>query len=156
MKFRKLFTAILVVAAFSTTASAVVMEHEWTPGDVKQSAGEFSVTARTGDDGLVHFQVTRKLAKPWWVQANLVVRKGKTRIVETHFPGFVLENSTTYDFEISPEYLDDSTFELAERYVDDDKHERNPLPAPDGDDHLFRLKLFAPKAPAQKTASPAK
>ena len=45
-------------------------------------------------------EVIRKLAKPWWVQAHLVVRKGKTRIVETHFPAVVRESPTTYLFEI--------------------------------------------------------
>ena len=159
MRFCKLLAAILVVAAVSTTALAVVVEREWTPDDMKQNPGEFSVTAKMGDDGLIHFEVIRKLAKPRWVQASLVVRKGKTRIVETHFPAFVREDSITYVFEISPEYLDDSTLELAERgigYSVNAKDERHPLPGTGGDDNVFRLKLFAPKAPAKKTVSPVK
>ncbi|MFZ1936821.1 MAG: hypothetical protein WCB27_08845 [Thermoguttaceae bacterium] len=112
-----------------------------------------------GDDGLIHFKVTRKLAKPYWIQANLVVRKGETRIVVTHFPAFVRENSITYYFEISPEYLADSILALGERgigYAVNAKDERGPLPGTGGIDNVFPLKLFAPKAPAKKTASPAK
>jgi hypothetical protein len=159
MTFRKLLAATLMVATVSTTALAVVVQREWTPDDLKGIPGEFSVTAEMKDDGLIHFKVTHKLAKSCWVQANLVVRKGETRIVETHFPAFVRESSTTYYFEISPEYLDDSTLELAERGIGhavNAADERDPLPSPGGTDNVFPLKLFAPKAPAKKTASPAK
>ncbi|MFZ1936815.1 MAG: hypothetical protein WCB27_07755, partial [Thermoguttaceae bacterium] len=46
MTFRKLLAAILVVVAVSTTALAVVMQHTWTPDEVKQNSGEFSVTSK--------------------------------------------------------------------------------------------------------------
>jgi hypothetical protein len=154
MTFRKLLAAILMVATVSTPAWAVVVKREWTPDAVKQSAGEFSVTAELKDDGLIHFKVTHKLATSCWVQANLVVRKGEHRIAETHFPSFVRENSTTYFFEISPEYVDDSTMELAERgigHVGNAADDRDPLPMPGGTDNVFPLKLFAPKAPATNT-----
>ncbi len=159
MRFRKLPAAILVVATVSTTALAVVVRREWTPDDVKQNPAEFSVTAEMKDDGLVHFAVTRKLAKPCWIQAHLLVRKGETRIVEMRFPAVVREDSITYYFAISPEYLDDSTLELAERgigYAVNAADERHPLPGTGGTDNVFQLEKFAPKTPAKKTASPAK
>ncbi len=159
MTFRRLLAAILIVATVSTTASAVVVVREWTPNDMKETPGTFSVTSKIGDDGLVHFKVTYNLAKSCWVQAHLVVRKGKIRIVETHFPAFVRENSTTYYFEVSPEYLDDSTLELAERgigYAENAANERDPLPVPGGTDNVFPLKLFSPKVPAKNTASTGK
>ena len=158
MRFRKPLASTLVIAVVSATALAVVIQHERTP----ENPGDFSVTSEMGKDGLVHFSVTCKVARPCWIKAYLLVRKGETRIVETYFPAVVredsIEYSITYNFAISPEYLDDSTLELAERgigYSVNPADERHPLPGTGGTDNVFPLKKFAPKAPAKETASPA-
>lgn len=147
MRFPKPLASILVIAALSATALAVVIQGERTP----ENPGDFSVTSEMGEDGLVHFAVTCKVARPCWIKAYLLVRKGETRIVETHFPAVVredsIEYSITYNFAISPEYLDDSTLELAERgigYSVNPADERHPLPGTGGTDNVFQLKKFAP------------
>jgi hypothetical protein len=156
--FPKLLTAIPVVAAVSTSALALQLEFEWTPDAVKQNPGKFSVTSRVGgDDGLIHFEVTRKLAKRHSILAHLAVRKGKTAIMETDFPELVPEKSITYHFAISPEYVADSTLELAEYEIGQAVSAIDePVPDRDSENNVFPLKLFAPKASAKKTASPAK
>jgi hypothetical protein len=158
VRIRKLLAATLVVAMVSTAALAVVVQREWTPTDLKQNPVEFSVTTEMQNDGLVHFKVIHKTATSRWVQANLVVKKGDTRIAETHFPAFVREDSTTYYFAISPEYLADSTLELAERGIGEAKGAggRQPIPVPGGTDNVFQLKKFAPKLPTKKTVAPTK
>ena len=81
-------------------------------------------------------------------------------IAETHFPAFVREDSTTYYFAVAPEYIADSTLELAERYINEIKDSGGlhapPLPAPDGIDNVFPLREFAPKAILKKTVPTAK
>jgi hypothetical protein len=160
MRFYKLLAAILVVAAVSTTALAVVVKTEWTPEFVKQNPGAFSVTSEMRSDGLVHFKViqTHKLAGARWVVASLVVRKGDTRVAESHFPAVVREESVTYYFAISPDYMADSAFELSENGLGEVAGDagRHPLPMPGGAINVFHLKDFAPKSPAKQAASPAK
>ncbi len=54
------------------------------PYDMKQNPGEFSVPAKMGDDGLIHFEVIRKLTNALG-PGHPVVRKGKTRIAKPTF-----------------------------------------------------------------------
>jgi hypothetical protein len=162
MKIRGFLATFLAATLVPIAAWAVVVQLEVSPESVKRGDRPFSVKADLKDDGLVHFEVVYKVdhkqTKVNWIQANLVVRKGDALVAETHFPAFVREDSISYYFSISREYLADSTLELSDRGVGnvEGDGDRNPIPVPGGADYRFPLKEFAPKSPARNVESPAK
>src|SRR4051812_18033965 len=114
MLWRNVGIAALVTLGFAAAATAIVVEQPITPAAVQESK-EFSVKVEKKDDGLLHFTIVHKVKAPGYYVSRLTVKHDGKTVAESHTPAFVEEPEATYCVVVSPEYVAESEFELAER-----------------------------------------
>jgi hypothetical protein len=134
-----LAAAPFVAAIFSTTALALTVERAVNPEYLREHPGEFSVTVRKEENGLVVFTVVRTLSEPKYLVAHLSVRQQGRMIAESHTPSFAKGGDNTFHFSLSPEHLGESRFEIAESSA------RDGVPLPGTVKYQFHIRDFVPE-----------
>jgi hypothetical protein len=145
--------ALLVsLSLFAQRVFALVVERSVTPASVREKDSKFSLAAEKRDDGLIHFAITYRLARPEYLVAHFELRDGETTLVKTDTPSFVREATATYHLAVSPKHLADSRFELSENsFAESDGH---PVPLPGGTIFQIDLKGFGEDARVAKAEEP--
>jgi hypothetical protein len=152
MRWKTAGFAVLVALSLAGAAGAVVIDKQITPETLREQPKEFTVKVEKRDDGLLHFTITRTVQGPRYYVAHLRVRHNGKTVAESHAPSFVEEPSTTFHASVVPEYVDESDFELAERFFGKSGNQKVPLPG--GIDFQIRLRDFASTDAARKGDAP--
>ena len=108
----RLLIAVLAVLMLSHAASAITIEQTVTPDSLKESPGQFTITAEKRPDGLIHFTITRLLAKPAYLVAHSTIRDGKKTLLDTTATAYARESSAVYYFAVSSDRVADASFDL--------------------------------------------
>lgn len=140
---------LTIVLAHTGEALAETEDVPVTPAYVKENPKEFSILAKKGDDGLIHFTITRHLSEPRYLVARFAVRENGSVVLDGSFPAFVREKAAKYYLAVSPQQLSNAHFELSESGFGD--MNGTPIPWVGGTDYQIHLADFAPKA--SKTSS---
>lgn len=145
MRFVMAVAAFGVIFAVAKEASAITLDVPVTAAFIKENPGKFSIDAKKGDDGLIHFTVTRYLSEPKYLVGHFEVRDGEAAILaKCDFPAFVREKSVKYYFSVSPQHLAGTRFHLGEHGFNTTKEGEPPLPWVGGTEYQIRLSDFLP------------
>jgi hypothetical protein len=132
----------MIVFALVGRASAVTVEIPVTPAYLKQKPKEFSIHAEKGDDGLIHFTITRHLSEPRYLVARFMVRDKGAVALDGSFPAFVREKAAKYYLAVSPKQLPNAHFELSDHGIG--TVDGTPYGVVGGEDYQIHLADFAP------------
>jgi hypothetical protein len=140
MSHARVVIAAFAVALFAQGASALTRDQPVTPEFLKQEPGQFKITAEKRADGLVHFTITRLLARPAYLVARSTIRDGDKLLLDTTSTAFAREPSATYYVAVSAERMANATFELFEGGFGGP--DNDPLPVVGGGTN-FQIQLAA-------------
>jgi hypothetical protein len=141
----KIFIAIpTIIFVLAGSASAITLDVPVTPAYLTQKPKEFSIRAEKGDDGLVHFTITRHLSEPRYLVARFTVREKGSVVLDGSFPAFAREKAAKYYLAVSPKQLSGAHFELSDHGIG--TVNGTPVGEVGGEDYQIRLADFAPKA----------
>jgi hypothetical protein len=138
-------SAMVFLLAGETLAIAETEDVDVTAAYVKEHPKEFSIVAKNGDDGLIHFRIIRHLSEPSYLVAHFEVRDKDSVVATGDFPGFFVEEKVArYWFAVSPKRLPSARFDLDESGFSSMKGTRLPTVA-GSTNYKIRLGDFAPK-----------
>jgi hypothetical protein len=137
---------LVVVLLLSNAALAVVVQMPVTPASVGEKDSKFTVKSERRKDGMIHFTVTYRLARPQYLVAHFELREGTTTLAQTDTPAYVREGEATFYVAVSAKQLADSKFEVSEHAFEDSGGRAVALPG--GTIYQFNLTAFAKDATA--------
>ncbi|HXE51737.1 MAG TPA: hypothetical protein VN541_01935, partial [Tepidisphaeraceae bacterium] len=105
LPFMSLILTLALAGILCPLARAVVVNVHVTPEYVKQAPGTFTIDAKQGPDGLMHFTITHSLRDARYIVATLRVRNERKVVAQFHVPAFVRERTITCYASLDPEYL---------------------------------------------------
>lgn len=142
LPFTSLILTLALAGILCPVTRAVVVEVQVSPQYMKQAPGTFTIDAKQGPEGLIHFTITHSLREDRYIVATLTVRNERKVVAQFHVPSFVRERTITCYASLDPDYLAHSSLEIAERtFAASDKTHLVPLPG--GIDYQIRLQDFA-------------
>ena len=150
MSHVRVVIAVLAVIMFAQVASAITMEQTVTPESLKQSPGQFTITAEKRPDGLIHFTITRQLAKPAYLVAHSTIRDGKKILLDTTATAYAREFSAVYYFAVASDRIADASFDLYVGTFEESGGQPTPTVGGATDFHI-QLADFAKAATDAKT-----
>jgi hypothetical protein len=147
-RFAVCFVAALLVVVLLLThsASAVIVQMPVTPASVREKDSKFTIKSELRKDGMVHFTITYRLARPQYLVAHFELREGTTTLAQTDTPAYVREGEATFYVAVSAKQLADSKFELSEHAFQDSGGRAIALPG--GTIYQLNLPAFAKDAAA--------
>ncbi|HZZ27295.1 MAG TPA: hypothetical protein VFE46_04745 [Pirellulales bacterium] len=123
-----LFTGLLAVTVFASTAFALTQEREVTADYLKNHSEQFSVTVTKTKAGLIEFSIKHNVPRPMYHVAHLAIDHDGKLISDINMPSFGRKHDNEFDFALAPEDIAGSKFDLSDSAVGGTGEDATPEP----------------------------